>query len=139
MADRMIWVVENGEPVLYRRQGECWGCGKCCCNFTITYQLETQLGGAKNEGLDVVGIAKDNWGSWEGWSVFHSQGIWWWFKITGIVESDKGCPELRDGAICNVWQDPEQWPVLCRYWPVHPDNLEKFPDCGFSFAREIAQ
>ena len=136
MADRLIWVVENGEPVLYKRQGECKGCGKCCCESTITFQMETQLAGAEEEE---PGTKSDDWEAWEGWSVFQSQGIWWWFKITKIVKEKSDCSALQDGAICTYWQDPEEWPVLCRYWPVHPSNLEKFLDCGFSFTKETAQ
>ncbi len=44
------------------------------------------------------------------------------------------CPALKNDDVCSEWQK-EGFRPICRYWPFHPDNLELFPNCGFSFER----
>lgn len=42
---------------------------------------------------------------------------------------------VKDGALIE-YERLGECRRLCRYWPIHPDNLIHFPDCGFSF-REV--
>jgi hypothetical protein len=129
-----IWTIENGEPVLYVREGQCNQCGECCCNHKITYSMAVGLADQDAGNLDP---SKSSWDEWEGYSVFFAQGIWWYIKIISI-EDDEGdvCPAFdEETGLCTDWQDPEMFRPICRYWPFHPSNIERFRNCGFSFRR----
>ena len=127
-----FWTVENGELVCYERTGECNGCGQCCCTHTITYQVEV---GFDSGERDDEGDDDYSWSVREDWSMFQAQGIWWYFKITSIEDTPSHCPGLTDDNRCSEWQNMDTFRPICRYWPFHPSNLEKFPGCGFSFER----
>lgn len=122
-------MIEGGELVKYRRLGKCLQCGQCCCRHKIGLQMETDILRAE-EASDV----EHDWSGYEGWAIFFAQGIWWYFKTT--IEGDPGlrCEQLSDEDKCGIWQDPEHFPPICRYWPFHPSAV--IPGCGFSFERE---
>lgn len=128
-----FWAVENSKLVLYSRVGQCNKCGECCCTHTITYQMEVGFMSGKRDDE-----GKDNydWSGREGWSMFIGQGIWWYFKVVSIEErkpEDAICKRFVNG-LCNIWQQDDFRPI-CRYWPFHPSDVEKFPGCGFRFER----
>ena len=127
-----VWTVEDGELVCYRRTGECNECGQCCCNCMITFQMEIDFGSNVQENRDDPDF---DWSCREGWNMFYAQGIWWYFKIDNIVGKESRCESLMDDGRCKSWQDPDTFRPICRYWPFHPDNLERFPTCGFRFER----
>ena len=130
-----VWIVENGELVLYKRSGQCNQCGKCCRTHTITFISEISSI-SQEHGSDEV--KEDDWSDHEGWSIFEAQGIWWYFKILEIKpkeDSDSTCPRLTESNECTEWQT-ENFRPICRYWPFHPSNIEYFPGCGFSFERK---
>ena len=123
-------IIENGKRVKYLREGECNLCGACCCKNTIVVNITA---GAGNEHYDED--EKTDWSKWEGYSEFESQGIYWWIKLyvkDEMMESG-GCPRLIDGK-CADWMTRE-FKAVCRYFPVHPSDIAKFPECGFSFRR----
>lgn len=124
-----LWIVEDGELVAYERMGKCNRCGQCCCGNVITFQL-----GAYTEGtLDNSTEAEDgDWSNYEGFTVLRSQGLLWYMKAT-TEEEKRACSKFEDGA-CTAWMQ-DDFPAVCHYWPVHPDNLEHFPDCGFTFRK----
>jgi len=124
----LIWTVENGELVEYERHGECNQCGECCCTKTIGYRCRANSQGKNEEGEEQV-----DYGDWEGWHSLYAQGLTWWFKITEVKDEPYECSRLQDGK-CDVWKSDE-FPAICRYWPFHPSNLEKFPNCSFTFER----
>ena len=128
-----FWTVENGELVKYRRSGKCNACGQCCCKHTIVFQMEVGFdsGNREDDGEE----DDHDWSEREGWHMFYAQGIWWYFKINEIAEDQSRCPNLNEDNLCNDFGDMEKWRPICRYWPFHPGNLEKFPGCGFSFER----
>lgn len=76
-----------------------------------------------------------DWSCREGWSMFIAQGIWWYFKVTAIEDEKFRCEALDERDQCKLW-DTDRFKPICRYWPFHPSNLEKFPQCGFSFERQ---
>ena len=130
-----IWIVENGELVLYKRSGQCNQCGKCCRTHTITFTSEISSV-SQEHGSDEV--KEDDWSDREGWSIFKAQGIWWYFKILEIKPKKEGastCPRLSESNECSEWQ-AESFRPICQYWPFHPSNIESFPGCGFSFERK---
>ena len=124
----IIWIVENGEPVKYERTGECNGCGECCIGHRIEFQFD--VADAHSKGKEQV----CDYAEKEGWSALKAHGVWWWFRINEIADSGDRCGELECGK-CKVWKDDQEFPPLCRYFPVHPNNLEHFQKCGFSFRR----
>ena len=130
--DFWFWTVENGKLVHYERTGECNGCGQCCCTHTIKYQMEAGFCSGKHDDKDED---DQDWSEREGWSMFHAQGIWWYFKITAIEDTPSHCPSLTDDNRCSEWQNMDTFRPICRYWPFHPICLEKFPGCGFRFER----
>jgi hypothetical protein len=67
--------------------------------------------------------------------MFFAQGLWWYFKVASDDEPSP-CTQLDENNKCRVWMDIDKFPAICRYWPFHPSNLEKFPQCGFSFERQ---
>jgi hypothetical protein len=130
-----IWTVENGELVSYLREGQCNLCGECCCSHQIVY--ECRANSQKDEPDDDSGDGKDStdWTKWEGWHCFFAQGLTWWFKITEVKEKGERCGSLTADNKCGIWKQDDDFPAICRYWPFHPSNLEKFPHCGFRFQR----
>jgi len=47
----------------------------------------------------------------------------------------KPCSAQDESGACTIWKNEKDFKLICRYWPFHPDNLVKFPQCGFSFER----
>jgi len=115
-------IVKDGKLVEYERLGECNRCGECCCNLRITCKVAAFT---SQDDIDEY-----DWSDNEGFSVFRAQDLIWYMKAT-MEEEKKVCSEFEDGA-CTVWMQ-DDFPAICRYWPIHPDNLVHFPDCGFSF------
>ena len=123
-------IIENGERVKYLREGSCNLCGLCCCKNVIGVKITAGCGNEHNE-------IETNWSDWEGYSEFSAQGINWWVKLDVRDEMrEKPCLSLVDGR-CSTWKD-DDWLAVCRYFPVHPKDIEKFPECTFSF-REIGE
>ena len=127
-AEMIVWIVENGEPVKWERLGECNGCGECCQGHKIEFQYEMASAGAKGQE-EVYDYSEK-----EGWSALKAHGVWWWFLIAEIEDSEEKCQCLKDGK-CSVWMDEEEFPPMCRYFPLHPKDLEHFQKCGFGFRR----
>lgn len=127
----IFWTVENGELVAYERTGECRRCGACCYKHRITYTLEVDFASDPDEQESEEDF---DWSCREGYSMFRAQGAWWYIKIIAMGEPHR-CPYLTKDNKCSMWQDPEEFRPICRYWPFHPTNLEKFPECGFKFER----
>ena len=121
-----LTIIENGERIKYIREGECNLCGACCCKNVIGVKIVAGVGNSSDDDTD--------WGDWEGYSEFWSQGIWWWVKLDIKDEMhEKPCAGFVDGK-CVDW-DTRKFPAVCRYFPVRPRDIEKFPECGFSFRR----
>jgi Fe-S-cluster containining protein len=117
-----FWIVEDGEFVLYKRNGKCLSCGECCRGNLITARTTTSQDA--KEGVDLP------LSNWDGYSVFQVGDIWRWYKAE-LTNKPRICASLN-GNKCDCWQTDE-WPEFCRYWPFHPRDIEPFPDCGFSF------
>ena len=129
-----IWIVEDGKYVLYKRTGECNHCGLCCCKNAIDTHI--QLAGIQPEGKQDEGNKEpdEDLSAWEGWSAFRAQFLWFWIKFDVLDElREEACGALVNGE-CSIWKGYD-FPAICRYWPVHPNDLVKFPECGFSFER----
>jgi len=121
----IVWIVENGKLRKWERTGQCNGCGDCCKGYDISYEYNV---GAQGEG-------NDDYAEWEGWSAFKHHGVWWWMRVTGIEREEKARCGCLEGNRCTVWMDEVEFPLLCRYFPVHPDNVKAFERCGFNFER----
>jgi len=133
MIPEHVYIVENGELVRYKRNGQCNRCGECCgLHNTIVYNKTISPTHPKETKEHKEG--KD-WGKYEGWSIFYAQGNWWYFKVVNIKDEPYPCPSQGETGACTIWKDEEDFKPICRYWPFHPDNLVKFPQCGFSFER----
>jgi len=132
---KVFWIIEEGKPVEYIRRGSCNVCGECCCKYNISCKFTSAL----VEDNEIRNAEKNNvngdWSEWEGWSTHSQYGIWWWWKLSIGDRKEKPCPSFVDGK-CTNWGD-EDFRAICRDWPVHPDNLENFPDCGFRFERVV--
>jgi Fe-S-cluster containining protein len=122
----IFWIVENGKLVEYERLGECNRCGKCCNTKCISFTLGAYSEGPSDKAEDY------DWSDYEGYSIFRAQGLTWYMTVTTKEEAGI-CSDLDDN-VCTLWMQ-DDFPVVCRYWPVHPDNLEHFPNCRFSFER----
>ena len=120
-----FWIVEDGELVEYSRKGSCNKCGKCCCSNKITVRMTASIGPPDNEDA--------NYDNWEGWSHHEGQGADWWWKLNVTDEMlDHECSSLSEGR-CEIWGNQ---PAVCRYFPMQPRDIEKFPECGFRFEKE---
>ena len=129
-----IWIVEDGQLVQYERTGQCNQCGACCCTHTISYSMSCTL---RTPSRQVTEKDSDqDWAGSEGWSALYAQGVWWWFNVTEIEDKPDPCPGFSvETKRCTRWEDMEDFPPICRYWPVNPKDIAKFPQCGFSFER----
>jgi len=128
-----LWIIEGGDFVPYTRHGQCHQCGQCCCTHTIEYRMSVSFSNDSEPGDDVA----EDWSDWEGWSVLYAQGVYFWFKVTDIEDEPNPCPAYdAETHQCTIWQDPEKFRPVCRYWPFNPEDIVKFEGCGFSFERE---
>ena len=131
-----FWSVEDGELVLYKRAGSCNKCGACCDKAGITFHMKVRFCSKEKHEEGDPGTETVSWEDYEGWSIFKAQGIWWYFKLQTApedVETEGACGDFVDG-LCASW-DTEQWRPICRYWPFHPRDLERFPTCGYTFEK----
>lgn len=133
MADRTFFMVESGKLITYIRHGECKECGECC-RCLITGKVPT-LGFSCKADDSIETNDQTDWTEYEGYSITSAQGLWWYWPPLSIKrEERRDCKMLRDGKICEDWQS-EDWPALCRYFPLRPEDIAAFPECGFSFER----
>jgi hypothetical protein len=132
-----ILIVENGEFVRYKRSGECNRCGECCCRHQITYKMTISHATSSSFVESDSDETSLDLSDFEGWSVFYSQGVWWWFKVTDIKDDPEHFCEKydRESGLCTIWKDDMEFKPICRYWPFHPDDVKRFPNCGFKFER----
>ena len=133
-----FWAVEEGKLTLYKRSGECNKCGACCDKAGISFQMKVRFCSKGKHQEGDPGTETIDWKDFEGWSMFIAQGTWWYFKVD-YAPGDEGpfqaCGDFEDG-LCTSWDD-EQWRPICRYWPFHPRDLERFPTCSFKFEKEV--
>ena len=123
-------IIENGGYVKYIREGECNLCGRCCCQNVIGANIEAHAGSSPQGGSN----GDTDWDAWDGYSHFEAQGLSWWLKFHIKDEMrETPCTSFVDGR-CGSWKS-DDWLALCRYFPVHPCDIERFPECGFSFRR----
>lgn len=125
-----LYIVENGHLVRYRRTGECRRCGECCRRY-IKFQFSVTMPAEQDES-----VAEDDWTRWEGFSIFLAFGAWWYAHV-GEIGAEQLCPNLGSDNRCQIWDDRQERGPLCWHWPVHPDNLQPFPNCGYRFEREV--
>ncbi|HUW09841.1 MAG TPA: YkgJ family cysteine cluster protein [Anaerolineae bacterium] len=126
-----VWIVENGQLVLYKRSGECNQCGECCCAHTIEYQMSVSF---KSQKPSADEAEDDDWSNSEEWSALQAQGVWWWFKVIEITDEPRPCPAYdSETRLCTIWQDMEKFRPICRYWPWNPKDITKFERCSFEF------
>ena len=129
MADRAVWIVENGQEVKYTRTGECNGCGECCLK-KIAYRIATV--DSKQQKKKAEGSLAD----WEGWAVTSWHRIDWWVKATTQEEEMPPCQYLKDKR-CELW-GTNDFPAICALWPMQPSDIAAFPNCGFRIERANA-
>ncbi len=135
-----FYTVENGKLIHYIRTGDCNRCGECCgIKNTITYSINTSFRDTSVDNAADRDLSSEDWSEWEGFSIFLAQGLWWYFKVIDVVENET--PHLcasQDGEtkLCKHWNEPEEFPAICRYWPFKQSDLEPFPNCGFEFIRQ---
>ena len=120
-----FYIIESGKLVKYLRDGSCNQCGECCKRI-IDYELVTFVCD------DCKSLSDFEVSLPEGFSIFQAQGVWWILR-TEVTEKTWTCPNFESG-LCEIW-DGWDFPVVCRYWPVHPRDLVNFPKCGFWFER----
>lgn len=126
-----LWIVEQGQYVEYQRLGKCNQCRACCC----TREIHSKSQAASDDGEDDDTAESGDLSAFEGYSVFWAQRLWWYMKTETLATvREKPCSGFV-GGLCTVWQTDE-WPAICRYWPVHPNDLAAFPECGFRFERK---
>ena len=124
MSEKHFWIVEDGELVSYLRKGDCNKCGRCCCQNVIGIRLEAFVGRAED--------GEPDYSQWEGWSYHLGQKVGWWWKLDVKDEmQESGCSAQNSDGLCGDWDS--DLPAVCRYFPMHPRDIEKFPECGFSF------
>jgi hypothetical protein len=59
-------------------------------------------------------------------------GQWVFWRQSGARYGP--CPKWRGGGECAVYGE-EDFPHVCRKWPVLPSEMKSYPTCGFSFRR----
>jgi len=136
-----FYTVEDGKAVHYIRSGECNQCGECCgIKYQITYSINTSFGDTSADAEE--DFREDDWSSWEGFTLFWAQGLWWYFKVTNVVprETPSPCPyQDPETKLCKLWNDVDRFPAICRYWPFRESDLDQFPSCGFKFTRVVEE
>jgi len=137
-----FYTVESGKLVHYIRTGHCNRCGECCgIKNTIIYSINTNFGDTSVDDAQDRDLPSEDWSEWEGYSIFRAQGLWWYFKVTDVVENET--PQLcsmqdPETKLCSLWDNPDDFPAICRYWPFKQSDLDPFPNCGFEFIKQDA-
>lgn len=129
--DKVVWVYESGEdesPIGYVRKGRCNGCGVCCRDrHQYGYHSEAAPGSLPfraprgTKGAARAGpLVAENWdGHWVYWSLL-------------AVPAGVDCPAFDDIDRCSVFETDE-WPEICRKFPMLPYEMSDYPNCGFHF------
>ena len=132
MTPLRLWIVEGGKLVEYERTGECNECGDCC---EAKHSIRFQVSVSGDDEAEVDESQKD-YSEWEGWVWLFAQGMqWWWFIYDDDGDSQQCSAFDTETRKCTIWRDDIKFPAICRYWPIHPKNVERFPRCSFSFRR----
>ena len=129
------WTEET--PEVWIRTGECTRCGQCCEQHHLFNYYAT--GDKSNEnapplpknapvaphGFKIgVPIAQEHW-----------EGYWRYWQRQDRILEDKACEAFVDG-LCTLHELEEGGkPEICRKWPIMPNDIEPFPECGFSFEK----
>lgn len=128
--EKIVWVYEGGKgetPVRYVRKGHCTRCGDCCRKSwgyergsDKEYPSDT-LPAKDLIGTEAIGLkVAENW-----------DGYWvYWQRLDAPLTL--GCLAFEEPNFCNHFKK-DTWPELCRKWPIIPEDLTGYPNCGFYF------
>lgn len=122
-----LWVVRGGKLVSLTRHGECLGCGECCTKFNY----KCARTGAREKWSEDE--EKADWSEWEGWAVENWDGKWIWWGPFEIIPLDKPkCKTFESPNRCLKFEQ-DNWPEICRKFPLRPEDLAGLDNCGFYF------
>lgn len=141
---RELQIFPNGDfdedPEYWEREGVCFGCGECCRRAgELRYRIQREEG---HENPNPDEILEGEEGQWEQGSPIIAEdwdGYWvWWQRMDPRPNHPDGCNQYTDEGKCELW-GIEEFPELCRKWPLFPGEMDKFSECGFQFLRKEKQ
>lgn len=138
-SDKWLWLYSNGdldeEPELWWRLGACTRCGKCCerAGGIIRYCLSREEG-YNGPQPDASVPRLPDWEKGKPIVAENWEGFWTWWQQMEPAEKIGGCDQYDGHSTCKVF-GTDDWPEICQKWPLFPNELENYPDCGFSFER----
>jgi hypothetical protein len=141
---RQLLLWPNGDldaaPERWLRTGECVRCGACCedhdrPDYFIGLLVDGDDGADGDDADREVSSSPEGMGGtlpsgavvaedWDGWWVFWRQ--------SGVRPGP--CPQWKGDGVCAVY-GADDFPHVCRKWPVLPMELENYPACGYRFVR----
>jgi hypothetical protein len=132
--DRELLLWPDGDmsktPERWIRTGECIRCGACCEDDDRPHYLVGLLEDDAPEGVGACSesatgelppgpIVAEDW-----------DGRWVFWRQSGARHGP--CPKWQGGGVCSAY-GAEDFPHVCRKWPVLPSEMESYPACGFRF------
>lgn len=120
------WDFDNNTAIEYERLGECNGCGACCSTiirFKTADSQDRDPVWALGDGAEFIGV----------WTEVSRGRIRRFYRVLEIdTETPYRCSALTDDNKCTVHH--ERKPLLCRVYPGTPEEVEKFPECSYTFS-----
>ena len=125
------------EPERWLRTGACRRCGACCEATERPHYLMGLLdddgsGEADGEAADVPVVDPPEEAPTGPVSAERWDGHWTFWQATPPMPG--ACPMWRGEGVCAVYGQ-DNFPDVCRKWPMFPGEMDGYPTCGFHFHR----
>jgi len=128
-----------GAPQAFVRKGSCNRCGQCCeraaeIGYTQFHENPKAVSDAaeteSTESRPAVRWREDVPVVAEHWA---GQWVFWQQKVTDLSGP---CPGYDGAGVCRQFHKLREYPdayEICCKWPVIPEELAEYPNCGFYF------
>ena len=136
--ERVVWVYEDGKrpPTPYTRRGYCTRCGDCC-RKSWSYRRKCDANDKDARPADCPSDKKLEAADLAGFTVVENwDGYWVWWRRLDVPQA-LGCLAFEEPNVCKRFGE-DGWPELCRKWPIIPEDLTGYPNCGFYFEPRLA-
>jgi hypothetical protein len=121
------WDYDTKQVVRFRRTGQCNRCGECCrkcVSFRVVFGSDQPVEPARDGGETT-----DATGTWYEVEGTTPRRFFGHFKVTN---GETCCALKKDNGrvSCGDYDDRHN---LCTDWPLAPELVEAFPNCGYFF------
>lgn len=117
------WDYDNNIVTEWWRSGGCNHCGECCkVHIDIFAERKYYAPRDGSENTSSKGL-------WCEWKAYGRRRLW---QIEIDHDESNDCYQDMNGQCFNG--SPEKG-IICIAWPLHPDHVECFDNCSYSFIK----